>query len=52
MGWQVEWYEEGEVGYIKSAEYLSELIEIVRLAANDHVASFINIKKFDYEEEE
>ena len=51
MGWQVEWYEEGAVGHIKSVEYLSELIEIVRLAANGHVAFSISIQKIDDEEE-
>lgn len=52
MGWQVDWkYEDGSYGDTKCAEYLPELIEIVRLAANDRVAFFINIEKFDDEKE-
>ena len=51
MAWQVDWSDEdGKCKDSEGAQYLTDLIEIVRKASADKMASFISIRKIDEEE--
>jgi len=51
MAWQVDWSDkDGKCKDSEWAQYLTDLIEIVRKASADKMAFFISIQKIDEEE--
>ena len=51
MGWQIDWSDtEGMCKDSEWAEYTDDLIEIVRRASRDKMASSISIQKIDEED--